>query len=144
MSDLISRRAVLDKLNKCEFDENILGRDDYEYGRYQMHEFCTNIVRNQPSTGEWIPVKWHEIKDAEREEEGYPKEWAVILDCEMPLDEQEILVTTQWGTVSLDVCCEDGEFSLESGWDWMEDIVAWMPLPKPYKGEKDERKQMGL
>lgn len=88
---------------------------------------------------EWIPVKWHYITDEEREREGYPKDWAVHLDCEMPVDEQEILVTTKHGYVEKDVCHEDGCFSLDSGWDWMEDIVAWMPLPKPYKAESEDK-----
>lgn len=81
----------------------------------------------------WIPVKWHEITDEEREQEGYPKDWVIHIDCEMPCDEQEILVQTKSGYVSRDVCYEDGEFSLDSGWDWIEDIVAWMPLPEPYR-----------
>lgn len=82
----------------------------------------------------WIPVKWHEITEEEREREGYPKDWAVYIDCEMPCDEQEILVQTKSGYIRWDVCYEDGEFGLDSGWDWIEDIVAWMPLPEPYKG----------
>ena len=82
---------------------------------------------------EWIPVKWHEITDEEREREGYPKDWVVHIDCEMPCDEQEILVQTKSGYIRWDVCYQDGEFSLDSGWDWIEDIVAWMPLPKPYR-----------
>ena len=82
---------------------------------------------------EWVPVKWHEITDEEREREGYPKDWVVHIDCEMPCDEQEILVQTKSSYIRWDVCYEDGEFSLDSGWDWVEDIVAWMPLPKPYR-----------
>ena len=81
----------------------------------------------------WIPVIWHEITDEERNREGYPKDWVVYLDCEMPSDEQKILVTTRWGTVEADVCYEDGEFSLDSGWDWINDVLAWMPLPEPYR-----------
>lgn len=86
----------------------------------------------------WIPVKWHEITDEERNREGYPKDWVTYIDCEMPCDEQEILVQTKNGYIRWDVCYEDGEFSLDSGWDWVEDIVAWMPLPEPYEGESDE------
>ncbi|MBR3231395.1 MAG: hypothetical protein IKF75_01825 [Lachnospiraceae bacterium] len=82
----------------------------------------------------WIPVKWHEITDEEREREGYPKDWVVHIDCEMPCDEQEILVQTKSGYVRWDVCYEDGEFCLDSGWDWIDDIVAWRQLPEPYKG----------
>jgi hypothetical protein len=89
---------------------------------------------------EWIPVKWHEITDEEREIEGYPKSWEVFMDCEMPCDEQEILVQTKNGYIRWDVCYEDGGFSLDSGWDWIEDIVAWKTLPEPYRedGSGDE------
>ena len=86
----------------------------------------------------WIPVKWHEIMDEERELEGYPKDWEVFMDCEMPCDGQEILVQTKNGYIILDICYEDGEFSLDSGCDWIEDIAAWMPLPEPWKDGEEE------
>ena len=82
---------------------------------------------------EWIPIKWHEITEEEREREGYPKDWVVHIDCDMPCDGDEILVQTKNGYIRWDVCYEDGEFSLDSGWDWIEDIVAWKPLPDPYR-----------
>ena len=81
----------------------------------------------------WIPIKWHEITDEEREREGYPKDWVVHIDCEMPCDEQEILIQTKKGYIRWDVCYEDDGFSLDSGFDWIENIVAWMPLPEPYR-----------
>lgn len=96
------------------------------------------LARHNLGKGEWIPVKWHEIMSEERERNGYPKDWVVHIDCEMPEDEQEILVQTKRGYIRWDVCYEDGEFSLDSGWDWIEDIVAWMPLPEPYKGGDEE------
>lgn len=99
-----------------------------------IETLSAKLARYNLGYGEWIPVKWHEITDEEREREGYPKDWVVYIDCEMPCDEQEILVQTKSGYVRWDVCYEDGEFSLDSGWDWIEDIVAWMPLPEPYKG----------
>ena len=87
---------------------------------------------------EWIPIKWHEITEEEREREGYPKDWVVHIDCDMPCDGDEILVQTKNGYIRWDVCYEDGEFSLDSGWDWIEDIVAWMPLPEPWKDGEEE------
>lgn len=88
----------------------------------------------EPKT-EWIPIKWHEITEEERDREGYPKDWAVHIDCKMPCDGQEIIVQTKSGCIRWDVCYEEGEFSLDSGWDWIEDIVAWQPLPEPYRRE---------
>ena len=90
------------------------------------------------SEDKWIPIQYHEITEKEREENGYPKDWVYFLDCVMPQDEQEILVQTKNGEVRWDVCYEEDGFILDSGWDWIDDIVAWMPLPKPYRAEKRE------
>lgn len=79
-------------------------------------------------------IKWHTITEEERE--GYPKEWVTYLDCEMPADNESILVQTHGGYICEDVCYADGEYSLDSGYDWIEDIVAWMPMPSPWKGDK--------
>ena len=86
----------------------------------------------------WIPIKYHEITEIERKENGYPKDWVYSLDCEMPQDGQEILVQAKNGEIRWDVCYEDDGFSLDSGWDWKDDIIAWMPLPDPYKGGDDK------
>lgn len=87
---------------------------------------------------EWIPVTYHEITDEEREREGYPKDWAVHLDCVMPYDGQQILITTKSGLVELDECYSDDgcTFSLDSGYDWVDDVIAWQPKPKPYKANR--------
>jgi len=81
----------------------------------------------------WIPVKWHEITDEERVIEEYPNEWLVLFDCQMPDDGERILTQTKWGDIELDECYIDDGGSLDSGRDWIEDIVAWMPLPAPYQ-----------
>ena len=86
----------------------------------------------------WIPIKWHYITDEEREESGYPNDWVYYLDCEMPEDGQEILVTTKHGYVEKDVCYFDDGYSLDSGWDWREDIVAWMEMPPVYQEEDNK------
>lgn len=87
---------------------------------------------------EWIPTKWHKVTDEEREREGYPKEITFMLDGSMPSDEQEVLICLKNGYVEKDTCYygEDGYFT-DNGYDWIEDIVAWMPLPEPYKAESE-------
>ena len=87
----------------------------------------------------WIPVKWHDITEEEREKEGYPSEWVVRLDCILPEDGEEILITTKRGIVEKDTAyCDDGCY-LDSGYDWVDDVVAWMPLPEPYKDAENDR-----
>ena len=80
----------------------------------------------------WIPVKYHQISEKERAEESISNDIRYMLDCKMPDDGQEILVTngeTTWQ----DTCFIDSNgYYLDGGYDWI-DITAWMPLPKPYK-----------
>lgn len=80
----------------------------------------------------WIPVKYHQISEKERAEEFLSKDIQYMLDCKMPDDGQEILVTngkTTWQ----DTCFIDSNgYCLDGGYDWI-DITAWRPLPKPYK-----------
>ena len=85
----------------------------------------------------WIPIKYHEATEQEIKENGYPFDVCYILENPMPSDEQDILVTIKTKKNNLyvvkDVCYFDDGFHLDSGYDWLTDVVAWMPLPEPYK-----------
>ncbi len=91
---------------------------------------------------QWIPVKYHEATKEEIEENGYPFDICYIFDNVMPCDEQEILVTVKGrrgkSYVEKDTCYADDGYYLDSGYDWLTDIVAWMPLPEPYKAESED------
>ena len=134
MSDLISRQAAIDMFQNLAYDDWNQGVSTTWANAFAE---SADMIKDLPSAEPpWIPIKWHYITDEEREQEGYPKDWVVYIDCEMPCDEQEILVQTKSGYIRWDVCYEDGEFSLDSGWDWIEDIAAWRPLPEPWKGDE--------
>lgn len=90
----------------------------------------------------WVPVKFRPMDSEEREywEDQFGEELvdedAVMFDCQMPEDGQEILVSyRKW--IGMDKCEVDGGcYGLEGNGDW-EGVVAWMPLPEPYKEEND-------
>ena len=97
---------------------------------HEAIELLTNLPEIPDS---WIPVKAHPATDEEQESSPDIDYW---FDCEMPDDEQEILVTVKhknWLSVEKDVCYVDSCYGLDSGYDWLDDIIAWMPLPEPYK-----------
>ena len=75
--------------------------------------------------------KEYKIKYGEEADECYA--------CPLPEDEQDILITTAWGSVLLDTFHEDSysEGYYFDNYDGFIDIIAWKPLPKPYK-ESDE------
>lgn len=92
---------------------------------------------------QWIPVKMRPMDSEEREywEDQFGEELededAVMFDCPMPEDGQEILVSyRKW--ISMDKCEIDGGcYGLEGNGDW-EDVIAWMPSPEPYLAERRE------
>ena len=70
--------------------------------RKNGHQACCNKLAEYEDLEEtgmiskWIPVKWHVILDAEREEEGIPDDIVYYLDCPMPEDGEEIIVRKIW------------------------------------------------
>ena len=127
----------------------VLCEDCYEkYGVERMvfeHKFLTDALDNKMTTEvletapEWIPIKMRPGTDEEYEEFSQygdcPREDFRVFECPLPDDDQEVLVTTRWGNVCVDIwhrevdCCY---FENNSDDD---DVIAWMPLPKPYKSE---------
>ena len=86
----------------------------------------------------WIPVKFRPMDSEEREywenhfDYELADEDAVMFDCKMPDDGQEILVSyRKW--ICMDKCEIDcGCYGLEGNGDW-DGVVAWMPRPEPYE-----------
>lgn len=86
---------------------------------------------NIPEQQDWIPIKTRALTDEEKKE--YGTEYEYMLDCPLPEDGEEILISID-KYVQKDTCYVDDSFYLDSGYDWIE-VDAWMPLPKGYKKE---------
>lgn len=96
-----------------------------------IEQLLDDLEQDEKENG-WIPVKYHQISEKERAEQFLSKGIQYMLDCKMPDDGQEILVTngeSTWQDTSFIDC--DGYY-LDSNYDWIE-ITAWQPLPEPYK-----------
>lgn len=91
--------------------------------------------------GEWIEVKTRPLTEEEKayysQSEYYNyAEPMFIYDCELPDDNQEVLITTKYGvektTFYSDDCAYFEQFEDE------DDVLAWMPLPDKYvKGAEE-------
>lgn len=141
-NDTISRKATIDAMEDVDwYHINKDGQlthganseeDEPLYKAEDVYKVLNDMPTAQPEQ-RWIPVKAHPATDEERESRPDINYW---LDCEMPDDGQEILVTVKhkdWIGVEKDVCYVDSDYSLDSGYDWLDDIIAWMPLPEPYR-----------
>lgn len=132
LDDLISRRAVLYLISTQPSEEASKGL------LYQS-------VKQLPSVQQWIPVTTRPMDEEERkrfsEKLGFDVEYgdSVIFECEMPDDGQEILVSYN-GYVCMDKCevDEDCLYGLEGNGDWY-GVIAWCPLPEPYKAESEDK-----
>lgn len=113
MSDLIDRQAAIDVINKI-FPADPM-RNDYTEGITCGAALATEYIKQLPSAQQWTPVS-----------EGLPEK------------EVEVLVTTSWGNVCM-AWCDNGKWRAEyiNGYD-DDEILAWMPLPEPFKGGGDE------
>ena len=105
---------------------------DYEAGWNDCNRDWMVRIWEQPQVGGWIPVTYH----IPTREDGDEVLYAYILDCPMPEEGQEILVSFN-GIVDMDVCCYDEGWYLDNRGDWT-DVDAWMPLPEPYKESEEE------
>jgi|GEM_PF-2056640 hypothetical protein len=79
---------------------------------------------------QWIPFKYRKMTDEEKE--SYSTDYDTILDCELPEEGQPILVSdgkSAWEDFFMrdgDLCYLDVTCDIEEG-------MAWMPMPEPYK-----------
>ena len=103
MSDLISRKAVLESLSV--FSDKEHGNEHFLAGI----ESAKEIVTSDPDAVEWISV-----------EERLPEEDDIYLASiyHPVLDEHSVAI--EW--------CADGEWDL----GYQATVTAWMPLPEPY------------
>ena len=92
---------------------------------------------------EWIPIKTRPMTNEELKyweelyEYGLSEEEAVIYCSPLPKDGQEVLVCSEYGYIWLDTFCDDVDsIGFETNGD-MDGIIAWMPLPAPYKKEAE-------
>lgn len=98
------------------------------------------ILKALEQESKWIPIKTRPLTKEEKEdfaEQGYSEDSiAFMYDCPLPDDGQEVLVTIWGGDLRIDTFCRDDGCYFETYCD-EDDVLAWMPLPKPYKAESE-------
>ena len=87
----------------------------------------------------WIKIEYRPMTKEEKEDHGIQDlQEAQMLNCQLPEDGQEVLITTN-GMVRTAIFCEEyGECGFED--EDISDVQAWMPMPKPY-GKANEREK---
>jgi len=135
MNDLIRREDAIDALKKYEELESNNFTDTSPISMMTVATIanCIEEIVNLPSAKperKWIPFTMRELTKEEKEE--HP-EWNYIVDCILPDDGEEILVSNGkfiWSDTFVndgDGCYLDSDTELDG--------CAWMPLPEPWRGK---------
>lgn len=77
---------------------------------------------------EWIPITYRDA-DEDEQEDGV----IYMLTCPLPEEGEEVLVSSG-KYIRIDTMCYDNGWYFDSYGD-ISDVDAWIPLPKPYRGE---------
>ena len=90
-----------------------------------------DLVRKYEEPNKWIPLTERPMTEEEREE----YEGIMILNCPLPKDGEEVLVS--YGDyVCIDTFHDDDGCYFEDV--EIDDVEAWMPKPLPYKAESEK------
>lgn len=136
MDRLISEKSIVDVLSKGYWDKNLQSAKDDPCVIDAMIDWAIRQVKAIPSAEpKWIPMTTRPMTEEEQEHyrEWFDFDGAMIFDCELPEDGQEVLVS-YGGYVCVDTFCKDDGCYFE-GVD-IDDVTAWMPLPKPYEPQE--------
>ena len=101
---------------------NCVGEEEYNKGWNACNIYWCNTIDRQPKVGEWIPVS-----------EGLPKE---DYDTVLVFLESNIYDIAIWHSEYGFRPWYAGYFE-EATPEWESKVLAWQPLPEPYKGESE-------
>ena len=83
----------------------------------------------------WSPIIWERSRGIELD--GCPEGTAVA--CNLPIDEDRVLLSTRSGHVYIDRIIHDGKNVYLDRGGGIENITAWMHLPEPYKTDEERK-----
>ena len=150
MSDLIERQAVIQVIDavfpvdpmKSEYAQGIA------CGAALAKTYVEQLPSAQPEINEWC----HDCKEYDTENDCCPRWGQVIktaledaqpeqrwIPCSERLPElnQICIVTDETRRCAYEYGLHDDTYDDENGWTYLgHRIIAWMPLPEPYKGEQ--------
>ena len=106
--------------------------------RAEAFDLAIKALENQPK---WIPVKTRKMTAEEIEELSKFNDLIDADDidqwcycCQLPDHAQEVMITTKYGIAST-TFYDDNYGAYFEDYEDRDDVLAWMPLPKPYTKE---------
>lgn len=118
-----------------KYDILVVHKEQAEDIIANLEELNTLRVEHEKNSKEdsWIKVGYREMTREEAEEFGVETDcW--MYDCDLPEDNTEVLITSAYGDVDKVEFCRDVDGACWfDGYEDFDDVIAWMPVPEPYK-----------
>lgn len=136
----MTRKERLDLLKQIEKDIHVCS---LESTLLDDAKSCAihSVIEELEQEPEWIPMTTRpmteEEKDRYREQLEYVDD-AVIFNCPLPDDGQEVLITV-YGETELDTFYNDSVDGCYFENRDIDDVEAWMSKPKPYKADREDK-----
>ena len=110
---------------------NCVGKEEYNKGWNACNKYWCNTIKRQPKVGEWIPCS-----------ERLPNINSTVLvqrgtyaECKgKPIIDIAKFINRKTGFFEREKGFYQAWYSMPLKYD---DVIAWMPLPEPYKGESE-------
>ena len=90
-----------------------------------------DLIKQQPKVGEWIPCS-EQLPELHRVDMQSEEEYYMISDSVIITDGERISVS------EYEVDDGDREGWLAHDFEEIEDVIAWMPIPEPYRQGEEE------
>lgn len=116
--------------------------NQYSTDMLNMFGLFKEVIDNAPTfESDWVKITFRKITDEEKEELREIADVDIIdsvYTCPLPDDGQKVLITTRaWRSIAISTFYNDVDGCYFEDWEDMDDVAAWMPLPKPYGGETE-------
>lgn len=133
-------------------DANEILKSEHQHYDYMADEYYVTVrdienAQTVDAVSEWTPITARPMDAEERlewsEKLGYDIAYddgeALIYTSQLPDDGQEVLVCGRNGRVWIDKFMSDPDYGCYfEEYEDMDGIVAWMPLPKPYRERRED------
>lgn len=138
---MIDEKKLIEELNENAKESEKDCVYWHEKGEYGTERICAGrttglvkamkIVEDQPKVGEWIPCseRLPELHRVDMESEG---EYYMISDSVIITDGERVSIS--------EYEIDDGDCRgwLAHDFEEIEDVIAWMPIPEPYRQGEEE------